>query len=309
MFVTIYITVADYWRVNKDKVLKFYSIAERYEKYFEEFVLPEIGMLKLSEVTLSDIERISRKLYSEGKSKSIVSMVNALVRKLFHQAATEKLVNEQELKGLKPITWEKAERRVFSQEQEKKLLLSFQHTYQPELYTLCMFTGIPYLDLGRCKLDDYSREEKTLRVCRKPKEYFVKARSLTSKIRTIPLSEISCRVIEVAIKKQIDKNKNFPGQESEFIFTDPNNNNTLRIWPCEYEWVRKLSGIPDFRMKDLVSNFGIHALKQKVNPIVLKHYIGYKSDDSVNTFALSCHNNVKDIQASDDYYRGLINDE
>ena len=101
MLVTVYITVADYWNLRKDIILKFYAAPERHGKYFEQYVLPEIGMLKVAEVNASDIERVVRKIYEAGKSKSMTSMVSALIRKFFHQAAIERLKNEDILKTLK----------------------------------------------------------------------------------------------------------------------------------------------------------------------------------------------------------------
>ena len=305
MFVTVYISVADYWKLKKDCVLKFYSRPDLYEKYFTQCVLPEIGMLKVTEVGASDLERAVRNMFSAGNSKYKVSMMCAVIRKLFHQAAFDRLVNEDIFKGLKTVIPDKSEKRSFSQEQEVKLLRAFQYTKYPELYTLCMFTGVQLSTLILCKITDYSKENKTLRIFRKPNQYYAQTRNLNSNARTIPLSEFSCKVIEAAIKKQYEKNKNFPGNESDLIFTDKCNNEIIKTPPEDYKLIRKHSGIYNFLVIDLVSNFGINALKYKVNPIVLKRYSGYKSDYSVNMFALACHNNIKDIQASDDYYREL----
>ena len=305
MFVTVYITVADYWKLKKDTVLKFYSRPDLYEKYFAQCVLPEIGMMKIVDVSLSDMERAVRNMFAAGNSKYKVSMMCAVIRKLFHQAAFDRLVNEDIFKGLKSITPDKSEKRVLSHEQEVKLLRAFQFTKQPELYTLCMFTGIPCSTLTLCAINDYSRDNRTLTIFRKPNQYYAQTRNFNANARTIPLSEISCRVIEVAIRKQQDKNKNFPDHESNLIFTGAYNNEITKTSHEDYMSIRKHSGLYDFHMIDIVSNFGINALKHKVNPIVLKRYSGYKSDYSVNMFALAYHNNIRDIQASDDYYREL----
>ena len=82
----------------------------------------------------------------------------------------------------------------------------------------------------------------------------------------------------------------------------------MRVTFSEYQKIRSKSGIHNFLMKDLTSSFGIYALKYKINPTSLKHYLGYKKDFSINAMALSCHNNSKDIQANDDFYRSFINE-
>ena len=168
-------------------------------------MLPEIGMLKVADVTSSDLERIVRNIFDAGKSKSIASMICAVLRKFFHQAALDKLANEKIFNTLKPITWEREDKKFFNQEQEKNLLKAFQFSKQPELYTLCMFTGIPYKDLAECLMEDYSKEEMTLKVSRKANQYYAKARNSKPEARTIPLSEISCKVIDKAIQKQLEK--------------------------------------------------------------------------------------------------------
>ena len=211
MFVTVYITVADYWKLKKNEILKMYTIADYCEKCFNKFIMPEIGMMKIPDVTASDVEKIVRKVYDMGKSRSTVSMVCALIRKFFHQASVDKLSSEDILKNLKPIICDRDEKRILSPEQEKKLLLAFQFTKQPELYTLSMFTGIPYMDLTECTINDYSSSDKTLKVVRKSNQYYAKLKRSEAVARVIPLSDISCKVIEFAIKKQIEKNKNFPG--------------------------------------------------------------------------------------------------
>ena len=305
MFVTVYITVADYWKLKKDSVLKFYSRPDIYEKYFTQCMLPEIGMIKVTDVSASDLERAVRNMLSSGNSKYKVSMMCALIRKLFHQAASDRLVNEDIFNGLKPIVVDKSEKRIFSHEQEVKLLRAFQLTKYPELYTLCMFTGLQFSSLLECQINDYSKDNKTLTISRRANQYYAKARNAKANVRTVPLSKISCKLVEVAINKQREKNKNFPDHESNFIFTDIYNNRLQRIYPEDYKLIRESSGIYDFYLIDLMSNFGINALKYKVNPIVLKRYYGYKTDYNVNLFALACHNNMKDIQASDDYYRKL----
>ena len=305
MLITVYITVADYWKLKREIILKFYTNPYRYERYFENFIIPEIGMMRVSEVTVAEFERIVKNIFSAGKSKSVVSMVSALFRKFIHQAAIDKLTNEEKFKNMKPITFDADERRVFSIEQETSLLLTFQLTGQPELYTLAMFTGIPYLDLANCVIDDYSKDNKTLRVVRQAYQYFAKSRNATPVERLIPLSDNSCKILDRAIIKRHEKNKRFPGHESNFIFTNEENEHFHRIAKYEYYKIRKKSGIPDFNMKDLVSNFGVHALKYKVNPNVLKHYIGYKGDRALTLLSVACHNNSKDIQASDDFYRRL----
>ena len=189
------------------------------------------------------------------------------------------------------------------------MLRAFQFTKYPELFTLCMFTGLQVSSLTACCMNDYSKEETTLTISRKANQYYAQARNVKSNVRTVPMSEISCRVIESAINKQLEKNKNFPGHESNSIFTDIYNDRLQRISKEDYNVIRERSGIYDFHIIDLMSNFGINALKYKVNPIVLKRYCGYKTDYNVNLFALACHNNMKDVQASDDYYRELAKHE
>ncbi len=297
MFLTVYITVADYWNLKKDEILTPYKNHKIYETIINRQVLPQIGMLKVSEVTETDIEKLVRNFYDNGGKKSAVKMMCSLLRKIFHMAAIDRLVKDEICDTLKPIKADPTEKRAFTVEQETALLISFQKTNYPEFYTLLMLTGLNCKELSECKLNDYSRENKTLTVTRKIKIFKPVDETHKTFTRVIQLSDIACAVIDKAIEK---RNSN-----DDFIFEQMK----ARGHEKDYKKIRKGTGIFDFQLKDLSANFGVHALRLRENPTVLKYYMGYLWEGSVDSFATASHNNVKDIQACDDYYRRLKDDE
>ncbi|MBR0095151.1 MAG: hypothetical protein IJP91_07715 [Synergistaceae bacterium] len=305
MFVTVYITLADYWKLKRDDILKFYSGRCSLEKIADKWILPKIGMLKVTDITSNDIESVIRDIYEHGEPKYVVSWANAIFRKIFHEAAVDKLIKDDVCDGLQPVISDSTDKRIFSEEQEISLLRAFQRTSQPELLTLSMITGLQYTELSASRREDYSGDEKTLTINKKRKTKGSPETVVTK--RAIPLSDISCAILNRAVVKQVRKNRKFPGNESELIFTNHFNNPIIDLGRENYAKIRKESGIYDFMMKDLSSNFGVHAMKYKVNPVALKRYMGYETGKSINDFSAACHDksNVKDIKACDDYYRGL----
>ena len=191
---------------------------------------------------------------------------------------------------MKPISRDDSERRVFSREEEKKLLIAFQHTTQPELCTLSMLTGILYKDLLSCKCSDYSADNKCLTLNKKRKVVGAIAGTYKIVTRCIPLSDIHCAILDIAILKQARKNAKFLTQQSDFIFTDARNEPISTISDKDYNKIRQESGIYDFMMRDLVSNFGVKAIINKVNPAALKKYMGYETESSISSFSIACHN-------------------
>ena len=295
MFLTVYITVADYWKMKKDEILTPYKNPAIYELIMNRNILPQIGMLKVSEVTETDLEKIVRDFYDNGGKKYALKMICTLLRKIFHMAAIDKLVKDEICDTLKPIKADHTEKKSFTPEQETALLISFQKTKYPELYTFLMLTGLNHKEVEDCKIHDYSRENKTLTVTRKQKIFKPINENQTHKTftRVIQLSDVSCAVIDKAIEKRNSKD--------DFIF----NAVKLHGYDSDYKIIRRETGIFDFHIRDLAANFGIHALRLKENPAALKYYMGYIWPGTVDSFVSASHNNVKDIQACDDYYRRL----
>ena len=308
MLVTIYITIADYWKLKKGDILKFHSRKVYFEKIVNKWIISKIGMLKFTEVTLTDIDRIIHDIYDSGEAQYMVSWVCTFLRKIFHEAAIDRLIKDDICDGLKPVVQRAHERRVFNMEEEKRLLQAFQKTTQPELFTISMLTGTLYSELIKCEISDYSAFDKTLIISKKHKIVSAVNATYEMKNRLIPLSDISCLVLNEAVSKQRQKNIKFGDNKSNLIFTNKFNNQIWGISPKNYAIIRKESGIYDFMMKDLVSNFGINAIKNKVNPAALKRYMGYECESSISNLSIACHNKnaVKDITSCDIFYRKLI---
>ena len=305
MLVTVYITVADYWRIKKLDILKCYTRPSSFEKIMNKWVLPQIGMLKFTDIVKADLDGIISNIFDNGGNKNIAAQTCTILRKFFHEAATDRLIKGGICDVLKPISRDDSEKRVFSREEEKKLFIAFQHTTQPELCILSMLTGILYKDFLNCKCSDYFADDKCLKLNKKRKVVGAIAGTYKIVSRCIPLSDIHCTILNRAILKQLRKNEKFLTQRSDFIFTDTRNMPISAISDEDYNKIRKESGIYDFMMRDLVSNFGIKAIINKVNPAALKKYIGYETESSISSFSIACHNKkvVKDMTVCDEYYR------
>ena len=292
MIVTTYITVHDFWKIRKDRIMSDYEYKEVRIGLVEKYIMPEIGRMKLSEIRLSDIESLFRKLRNHGMSNNSLRSMKSLLRRIFHEAAEEKLIKENPIDRLRSFPDTVSELHSFSLEDQVRLIRSFVFTKYSELYASSYFMGVPIYELITCKKKDYDANKRMLSVSKRIRS--------TKKIvdcvhREIFLSDYACGIIEKAMDKNCD---------SEFIFGDFDINEIYCDFDSDRKTIRNLTGLDHFNFPDLVSDYGIKAIDHGVNQKALMDHMGLKSEYNILRYITSNSDHCTN-ETLDEYFRSL----
>lgn len=291
MVVTIFINVADFWKLNKKKLLQLYMHPDAHEKLMEQTLLPMIGSIRLSELTENDLKGLFRTLQDAGMTAYLQQIAIAMLRRLCQLAVEARLMKCNPADSVKVCPTESKPVRALTPEQEMMLLLSFKYTSRPALYTLLLITGLPFREIAGCRKEDFFPEEGKLRILRdvircglrdKPKQ----------EQRTIQLPEPARRILQ-KIADETEK-------DNDFLFHGDDGQAMTRIPRRDYHIIQERSGLPEIRAEDWIHNFGIRALQLGVNPKILNKYMGYQSGKRIMRYTAACRTYPDSDQTMED---------
>lgn len=269
MLTTIYMTVADYWKLKEEMLLSSYkSKNNNAGRVIRNFILPVIGTLRISEVTVTDLERMVRMLREEGRSTGDLQVAKAILRKLFHYAVQDRLIKEDPVDSLAPIPTTYRELKGLSAEEEVRLLKIIRKTKRPELYTLMMITGISFRELAGCRICDFDEEGKKLTIRRSVTD---RGEIREKKPRTLPLADEAVWMLKRAVER------NRQGTSDDLIFRTAEGKLLSSIPWEDCKIFRQENGSAGTGLRALNYAFGIRALALGVNPKALNRYMGFRT--------------------------------
>ena len=278
MVITIFINMADFWKLNKKKLLQIYMHPDIREKLMEQKLLPIIGSIRLSELTKNDLERLLRTLQDAGMTTYQQQIAIAMLRRLCQLAVEARLMKFNPADSIKVRQTEPKPIRYLTPEQESMLLFSFMYTSRPALYTMLLITGLSFREIAGCKKEDFLPEEGKLRLLRDVTGGGIRDKPKQEQ-RTIQLPEPALRILQ-KIANEAEKN-------DDYLFHGYNRQAMTRIPSRDYRIIHELSGLPETTAEDWKHNFGIRALQLGVNPKVLNRYMGYLSGKRIMRYATS----------------------
>ena len=291
MVSTIYMTVADYWMRKKEEIQSHYSNPTEIRTIMEKKVLPEIGSLRISEISTADLDNMMRAFYERGIISSTRQMVKFILRRLFHMAIGDHLMRDNPVDGMKTVHLEYKTLQGFTEEQERALLRAFSYTRHPELYTMVLITGIPCRQLAVCRVGDFSPEKRSLKLERRWSKQGMKELEEPVK-RCIPLSDIAVQILRKTVK-------DMPHEDGLFC-TDKDLGRLERDLTEDMKIIQERSGLDGLCMQDIRHHFGVLALRLGANPKALNRYLGYQSGFNMARYASAAKNRNESSEAFDE---------
>jgi integrase len=287
-------------RQEKREELTFEVLADRYiEDYakdhkrswkddaqrLRDHLLPGIGKRKLSEITLSQLQKIHSRLKKE-KSPATANRVAALVKHIFTKAGEWKLINDNPTMHLKMFTEPPPRDIALTPDQCRELIEACdadENVYAASLFKLAMFTGRRVGELLGAKWTDVNLDKGilTLPQTKAGERQFVYLNDpATAVLRTLPRIEGNQYVIV----------GNVPGKPLNFY---------RRAW----NRILKRTEIEPFPPHGLRHNYASTLVAAGVPLETVGHLLGHKNSVTTRKYA---HHRPDQLHRAAHTFAGVI---
>ncbi len=262
-----------------------YESLRSYKQLIKDYVLPELGSVKLRELTPIRIQRLYNRQAERGVGKRTIQKTHAVIRASLNSAMKMGLIASNPSNATNPPKPDRREMLTLSEEQARLLLVTAK-TKQAEnyaLYYLAIVTGMrqgellalkwPEVDLAKGILQVKFSLKRDPIVGLMPKKPKTKA-----SIRSTRIGADTCKVLDNQAKL-IASTKKTAGenwQESGYVFPSRNGS---PIEPAEaYRNFQKLlivAGLPKMRFHDLRHTAASLMLNNGVDVLVASKRLGH----------------------------------
>lgn len=175
---------------------------EIYKNYYKSLVQPVLGKTPISDITVTDVQRLYNALADKGYSLSAIRIVSVLISGSLAQAERNLLIDRNPAKlALLPRMSSCSKRTALTREQQTAFMLGAQNSYLKNFFAVMLRTGLRNGELRALRFSDIDFEENVLHVRRTLKYidgrgYFEDTPKTLSSIRDIPLTkEISALLL------------------------------------------------------------------------------------------------------------------
>lgn len=264
-------------------VIKDYTV-QGYAQRFRIYILPELGKLKLSEISTVICQQFLINLYNDGRERGRSKKGNGLsygtvkgiqrtLSVCMQKAVDEELINKNPCSKVKLPNAEKPEMKTLKKEELTAFLEETKRSGCYEFYYLELTTGMRLGEICALEWNDLSLENKTITVNKAVQkikgEVKINTPKTKSSIRTIKLCDECIRLLSELKANQIPKSKYiFPSSVTgEIRDTSAVTRRLHRI--------QDRAGVPRIRFHDLRHSFATLSLEQGMDIKTVSHMLGH----------------------------------
>lgn len=275
----------DIWFENYAAIKVRPSSHQTYQGYIKNHIKPSIGNIPLEKLTSMELQKLYRKLLTEGRvdrieakhqskglSAKTVRNINQIISSAMDLAVSQKIILENPTNACALPKVEHKEMKTITADHLRAFLNEAKATGVYEMYYIELATGLRRGELLGLKWEDIDLKTGTIRVRRQVARVngkIVEAPLKTkNSYRTVAISRNAIEVLKAQKQKTNDEYV-FPSLTGGPISPDSVNNMLHRVL--------KRAGIPKVRFHDLRHTFATLALQNGVDIKIVSSMLGHFS--------------------------------
>ena len=286
---------------------------KQYKSMAETHIFPEIGAVKLSQLSSPQLTKLYNKLSREGKvtthkdkkngkvtitvtkegsSPKTIKNIHAIIRKALDDAMDQGLIKDNVASRAKVPRVEPKEVKPLTEEQQKAFFEAIKDHKYRWLYTVIIFTGLREAEAIGLTWDCIDFQKGTLKVYRqfqkrtKEEGGYQFAALKNDKARVIKLSPFVVQILADLKRKQEDSKS-----ESIFVFTDASGNHlSVDTVYNHFKRIAKSINAPDARVHDLRHTYAVNSLQEGDDFKTVQSNLGH----ATASFTLDVYGHVSD---------------
>jgi integrase len=236
------------------------STSADYKRRIDNYIIPALGSIPANELSRRDIIKLLESI-AEDKGRPVQSnRVKSILSSMYSYAVNRALVEQNPVKGIKPLGKEKRRKRYYSESEIISIWEAFNQEPEPycSLFKMLLICGQRSGETRKMKWDDISDGIWTI-----PEEDTKAGRR-----HRIPIPYLAMDILKSM--------KSISGA-SDFVFSSPVLNNEPIAWLQKASGrVKKNSGVEDFRLHDLRRTTATYLASLKTERTVLGKILNHK---------------------------------
>jgi integrase len=141
-----------------------YSTLKSYKSYLKNHIIPELGHIKLGELTPQDVQRFLNSRTRKGLKPRTVQYIRAILCSALAEAETWRYVDRNSASLAKSPKMEPQEMRGLTEEEAHILMESTASDRLGNLFSIALLTGLRQGELLGLRWPDIDLEQRTLQV-------------------------------------------------------------------------------------------------------------------------------------------------
>ena len=197
-----------------------------YERYYRLYISPELGRVRVNDITPERVQELLNELASKNLSDSTVSGVRIVLFGMMDMARQQHVTKETPVMFTRcPYSRKKCKKLALSEAQQKLFLKEAEESRLYWLYRMALFTGMRLGELSALRFEDIDEARgricvrHTLKYSRGDGFYLDNAKTASS-VRELALTEPVKEILKAIKPASKDFGEKFQWEQG-FIFTSP----------------------------------------------------------------------------------------
>ncbi|MDP2965806.1 MAG: site-specific integrase [Pelolinea sp.] len=259
-----------------------------YERMLNKYINPQLGNIKLIDLTTYQVTRFYTKLIEMEKGSPTVHFAHSVLRSALQDAVRSGIIGRNPSVGALLPRRNQKEMQVLTESQVTQFLITAECSRYKALYHLAITTGMRYSELVGLRWSDIDWEKSTIKVQRQlqyaPHKGFQFSEPKTrSGIRTIMLGETTLKILREHHKKYAHLDKT--GENLVFI----NGIGTIiyfKRFHKDFKRVLRNAGLPDMRFHDLRHTAATLMISNGIPVLIVSKILGHSTPSvTMNIYA------------------------
>ncbi len=267
---------------------------EQYRSVVNKHLVPEIGRMKLKQLSRPAIRKLYREKKQTGLSSRTVEYIHVTLHKALKDAAEDGLISTNPAQGLKLPQKDAKETQALSPEQVRALLEAAREDRLEALYVVALHTGLRRGELLALRWNDVDFEKSTLRVDESLDQHGAfHAPKREESRRTVGLTPVALTALKAHRSRQLEERLKVGERWEDNGLVFPNTvgkpMNPSNLYRREFQpLLSKASlGDEDFTFHSLRHTFATTLAERGVHPATAQKLLGHK--DIRMTLAIYTH--------------------